>query len=35
MATIPIFFLIGMILLWPLEDPGGRRGAIGRVGGAG
>jgi hypothetical protein len=24
-----------MILLWPLEDPGGRRGAIGRVGGAG
>ena len=25
MATIPIFFLIGMILLWPLKDPG-RRG---------
>jgi UMF1 family MFS transporter len=25
MATIPIFFLVGMILLWPLKDPG-RRG---------
>ena len=24
MATIPIFFLIGMILLWPLKDPDGR-----------
>jgi len=24
MATIPIFFLIGMILLWPLKDPSGR-----------
>ncbi len=24
MATIPIFFLIGMILLWPLKDPGVR-----------
>ena len=34
MATIPIFFLIGMILLWPLKDPGGR-GAIGRVGDTG
>ena len=21
MATIPIFFLVGMILLWPLKDP--------------
>jgi UMF1 family MFS transporter len=24
MATIPIFFVVGAILLWPLKDPGGR-----------
>ena len=24
MATIPIFFLIGMVLLWPLKDPSAR-----------
>jgi UMF1 family MFS transporter len=24
MATIPIFFLVGMILLWPLKDPSAR-----------
>ena len=24
MATIPVFFLIGMILLWPLKDPSAR-----------
>ncbi len=22
MATIPVFFLVGMVLLWPLKDPG-------------